>query len=178
MIRKLASLLVTSFIAVSTVTAQETIKPVEKPRKAPTPLRLQVVYSRYQGEKKIASVPYTISFNSDDRPARLRMGVQVPIQTTVNNVPTTSYKDVGNNIDVNANELEDGRFKVSCNFEQSSLSGGDAAGGSTNLAPVLRNFRSEANLTMRDGQTVQYTAATDPINGEVLKIDVTLTVVK
>jgi hypothetical protein len=181
MISKLASALVSSLIAVSTIAAQETIKPAEKPRKAPTPLRLQVVYSRYQGEKKIASVPYTISFNSDDRPARLRMGVQVPIQSTsgnVNAIPTIQYRDVGNNIDVNANELEDGRFKLSCNFEQSSLSSADAAGGGTNLAPVLRNFRSEANLTMRDGQTVQYTAATDPVSGEVLKIDVTLTVVK
>jgi hypothetical protein len=31
---------------------------------------------------------------------------------------------------------------------------------------------------LRDGQSTQYTAATDPVSGEVLKIDVTLTVVK
>lgn len=141
------------------------------PRKASTPLKLVVVFSRYQGEKKVSNVPYTITFNSDDRPARIRMGVQVPIQTTANNVPTTQYRDVGNNLDINANEVDDGRFKLSCTFEQSSISG-DA------VPPVLRTFKSEANLTMRDGQTVQYTAATDPVSGDVLKIDVTLTVVK
>jgi hypothetical protein len=172
--RKLASALLSSLL-VASAAAQD--KPPERPRKSPTPLKLLVVYSRYQGEKKVASVPYTISFNSDDRPARLRMGVQVPIQTTANNTPSTVYKDVGNNIDVNAYELEDGRFKLSCNFEQSSVSSQERD-VDTRLSPVLRNFRSEATLTMRDGQSVQYTAATDPISGEVLKIDLTLTVVK
>jgi hypothetical protein len=33
-------------------------------------------------------------------------------------------------------------------------------------------------MVLRDGQTAQSTSATDPISGEVLKIDVTLNVVK
>ena len=39
---------------------------------------------------------------------------------------------------------------------------------------MLRNFRSQTNVILRDGQSVQYVAATDPVSGELLKIDVTL----
>jgi hypothetical protein len=34
------------------------------------------------------------------------------------------------------------------------------------------------NLVLRDGQTRQFTAATDRVTGEVVKVDVTLRVVK
>lgn len=160
----------------------------ERPKKTPIPLKVQVVYSRYQGEKKVSTVPYTLSVNADDRPTRLRLGIQVPIQVQMKDAPpTVMYKDVGNNLDCSAEALDDGRFKLMCSFEQSSLYSADAdrrgpgsATGEVALGnnPVIRNFRSEANVILRDGQTTQYTAATDPVSGEVLKIDVTLNVVK
>jgi hypothetical protein len=43
---------------------------------------------------------------------------------------------------------------------------------------LLRTFNTEATLYLRDGQTAQYAMATDPVTGEVLKVDVTLTVIK
>jgi hypothetical protein len=168
------------FVA-GTATAQE--KAPEKPRLVGTPLKLQIVYARYQGEKKVSSVPYTLSVNADERSARLRMGVQVPITTQGKDGVSTQYRDVGNNIDCSARTVEGDRFRLECTFEQSSLyssegerrAGGD---GAQLVSPMIRNFRSEANLTLRDGQTVQHTAATDPVSGEVIKIDVTLNVVK
>ena len=41
-----------------------------------TPLKVQVVVSRYDGEKKLASMPYTLLVNAGDRDNRvtLRMG--------------------------------------------------------------------------------------------------------
>ena len=66
--------------------------PAPQPRPNPsgqvtaTPLQVQLVISRYQGEKKISSVPYTIAVNAD-RPvgpnARMRMGVQIAVPQTV-----------------------------------------------------------------------------------------------
>ncbi len=161
--------------------AQE--KPADKPRLVATPLKLQIVYSRYQGEKKLSSVPYSLSVNADDRGARLRMGVQVPITTQNKDGVSVQYRDVGNNIDCSARTVEDGRFRLECSFEQSSLYSSDAerrpAGeGSPLTSPMIRMVRSDATLTLRDGQTVQHTAATGPVSGEVLKIDVTLNVVK
>jgi hypothetical protein len=170
--------------------AQEKEKEKEKTEaKAPvvfTPLRLQVVFTRYQGEKKVGSVPYTLSINDDNRPARLRMGIQVPIRVS-EPVGSIQYKDIGNNLDCNASSAPPDRFKIGCSFEQSSVyatEGDRAAAGSAvgNIAlgnvPLFRTFRSEMNLLLRDGQTALYTAATDPVSGEVLKIEVTLNVVR
>jgi hypothetical protein len=43
---------------------------------------------------------------------------------------------------------------------------------------VIRQFRTELALTMKDGQTIQSTVATDPLSGKVLTINVTMNVVK
>lgn len=165
--------------------AQEKAK-AEAPRKALIPLKLQVVFSRYLGEKKVSSLPYSLTVNADGRPARLRMGIQIPVQTMANNTPTVQFKDATNNVDCAAEAMEDGRFKLSCQVEQSSLYSAEGArpfapaatDPSTVHTPLLRTFRSEAELLLRDGQTTQYTAATDPVSGELLKIEVTLNVIK
>jgi len=43
-----------------------------------TPLKFQIVISRYQGEKQISSMPYTLSVNAGYR-GNLRMGAKVPV---------------------------------------------------------------------------------------------------
>lgn len=44
--------------------------------------------------------------------------------------------------------------------------------------PTFRTFTSSQTLILKDGQTTQFTTATDRVSGEVTKVDVTLTVVK
>ena len=44
--------------------------------------------------------------------------------------------------------------------------------------PAFRSFTSTFGILLRDGQTGQYTSVTDPVSGEVLKIDATLNVLK
>jgi hypothetical protein len=44
--------------------------------------------------------------------------------------------------------------------------------------PVFRNFKTRTTLLLRDGQSRQFTAATDRVSGETVRIDVTLRVVK
>src|SRR5712664_3897430 len=87
---KLASVVVLASALGATVRAQDPlpsgtsglIRAQEVP-KGPVPLRVQVVISKYQGDKKISCLPYTVSVNSDRARASLRMGGQVPIVTTV-----------------------------------------------------------------------------------------------
>ena len=153
----------------------EKVKPVSSSNVG-APLRVQIVYSRYQGEKKVSSVPHSLSLNADERPARLRMGIMVPIVTQTKDGPATSYRDVGNNIDCMARSISESRFRLECSFEQSSLY--DKPGEGLQGMPMFRNFRSESNVTLRDGQSTQHTSATDPVTGEVLKIDITLNVAK
>ena len=44
--------------------------------------------------------------------------------------------------------------------------------------PSFRSFRASFAMVLRDGQTMQYASATDPISGEVMRIDVMLSLAK
>ncbi len=45
-------------------------------RFTPTPLRVQIVFSKYQGEKKVASLPYTTTCSPRERaPAELSRAI-------------------------------------------------------------------------------------------------------
>jgi hypothetical protein len=171
--------------------AQEKAKRVDE-LKPLTPLKVQVVFSEIDGDRKISSLPYTLFVIADDPGPRvqtiLRMGLRVPVTVTTKDSPAAiQYLDVGTNIDCSAGSVEDARFKVDLSVERSSLystspekksldwSPGDP---SLSTQPIIRQFRASLKLLMRDGQTVQSTVATDPVIGRVLKVDVTLSVVK
>ena len=53
-----------------------------EPTQPPTvPLKVQIVISRYEGDKKLSSLPYMLSVNAG-RSASLRMGTKVPVAST------------------------------------------------------------------------------------------------
>jgi hypothetical protein len=162
---------------------------------------VQVVIARYQNEKKIASMPYTLAVNAysvppfPPRPAQLKMGSSVPImsipekpasETAVAGATAPpprgfSYQHIGTQIDCSAIPAGDGRFELNVSIEDSSIYVDNQAvkGVATgNEPPILRSFRSRNDLILRDGQSIQFTAATDRINGEVIRIDITLNVLK
>lgn len=176
--------------------AQDRPRPADDSR-GTVPLNVQVVFSDYEGEKKVASIPYALSVMANDptrRDSQLRMGVRVPIQTmSKEGQAQVVYMDVGVNIDCSAVSTEDGRFRLTLGVERSSIyatsgseppppPGGvaDGAGRAARLSgqPTVRQFRAQFITLIRDGQTVQNTMATDPVSGRVLKVDVTLTVAK
>lgn len=159
----------------------------EEPGGPLVPLKVQVVFARYEGEKKVSSMPYTLSVNTGSRGAAVRMGIQIPLTVRAEGAPTVMFKDVGTNLDCSAEALGDGRFRLHFSLEQGSVysvngdrkaAGGTIPDGAISSTPVLRNFRASSSMILRDGQTGQYLAATDPVGGEQLKIDVTLNVVK
>lgn len=152
------------------------------------PLKLDVVISRQAGDKKVSSMPYSmwLTANSPDRQASLRLGVSVPVPQTAIAQPkegekaetsrSFTYRDIGTNIDASAASAAEGRYTVAITLSDSGLnSKGELA---TGVAPMLRNFTSRFFLLLRDGQTATYMSATDPVTGETLKVDVTLSVLK
>ena len=151
-------------------------------RNATTTLRVQLVITRFLGEKKLASLPYTFVVTAGGGRTRMRMGVDTPIATTSTNSETgkamTSfqYRNVGTNIDLLTNDRGDGRYQLNIGVENSSALPGP--GASVEGAPLFRRFETNLDSLMRDGQSVQTVASTDPVTGEVVKIDVTLNVVK
>jgi hypothetical protein len=160
-------------------------KPAAAPAKGIIPLKLQFVISKYQGDKKISSVPYLLSVNIGGPRAGLRMGAQVPYATTQVSdgvkTPSYSYRDVGVGIDVsNQMLLESGLYKLDVVIEDTSISSSNQVQGAPSISavPVFRTFRANNSVTLREGQPTQLTTAADPISGDVMRVDVTLTVVK
>ncbi|GAC1633475.1 MAG: hypothetical protein NVS9B14_08320 [Candidatus Acidiferrum sp.] len=84
--------------------------------------------------------------------------------------------DIGTNIDCSATLQDDGRFKLMMTAERSSISG--EAPIPNNNAPVIHSFRAEMNPVLKDGQTIESIVATDPLNGHVYHVSITLTVLK
>jgi hypothetical protein len=158
------------------------------------PLQIQVVVSRFQAEKKVSSLPYVISVNANDREtSRLRMGARVPVPAmsglqrladTVTGVPAVApvtYEEIGTNIDCQARTYGGaGQFELVISIEDKSLYQNvkDSTAAGVGDLPVIRSFQSSNTLLMKDGQSRQFTAATDRVSGEVIRVEVTLTVVK
>ena len=96
------------------------------------------------------------------------------------------YLDVGSNIDCQASRTPDGSFELRLSLDRSWVEGDVAVPVEKTPQPIsgqfpepiIRQFRSDLNLVLRDGQTVESTFATDPLSGKVFKVEVTLNVAK
>ena len=165
------------------------------------PLRVQLVLSRFDGDHKISSQPYTLSVNAgppinagagtpSSAIGRLRMGAEVPVAGLVPASPDgkplpvvgpVQYKVIGTNIDCIVHVQDDGRYRLEITIEDSSVYASDkplAGTIASTTTPVFRSFKLTNAVILKDGQSSQFTAATDKITGEVVKVDVTLNVVK
>jgi hypothetical protein len=198
--KMLGYLLAGVLVAVVPAGAQEKQKPPEEHR-ATTTLKIQVVFTEFDGDKKVGSLPNTIFLEEGMRGnASLRMGLRVPVIVPTKDAPNSiQYIDIGTEVDCNVHRSEaDDRFVVALTVHRSSLysTAGDKQSsdwkpgdplrpldwkpGDAPLSsqPIISEFRSSSSLTMKDGQTIQMTLAADPMSGRIRKVDVTLTVVK
>jgi hypothetical protein len=178
-------------LATAALAAQEAPAPPQAPRTAGlVSLKVSLVLSRYQGEKKITSMPYTllVTANQADRTS-LRMGNQIPVPTPSigpggERSTSYQYRDVGTNIDCSASTVPDGQFRLTLTVTDSSVYYPDrtdptaASTTATTGAPAFRTFNSTFNILLRDGQTAQYSSATDQVSGQVIKLDATINVQK
>lgn len=150
-----------------------------------TTLKVTVVLSRFSGEKKTLSLPFVLMVVAgDERQTTVNMQSEVPVPTsTVSEGKTTmsySYRPVGTSISLSAKALDGGVFNVSMTLSDSQVLLTEAGAVSDSVKGLARfqSFSSAPRLLLRDGQTVQYAAATDKMSGDVVKVDVTLNVVK
>ena len=151
------------------------------------PLQVQIVIARYLNDKRISSLPFSLSMSSArGSKANVRMGGNVPVPTNVftpvqgdsKPAPLTSYtfQNVGTNIDVVAGETVAGRIGLNVTISETTLKPADS--GSQFNVPSTNNYQSSNTVFVRDGEIAQFTAATDRISGEVVRIEVTARVVK
>jgi hypothetical protein len=188
---RIAMTLLALFAGAFSLPAQDKVKGETK--SPVVTLRLQVTIAETEGEKKVVNLPYTFYLRvGEPGPVtpytKVRMGSRVPVY--VGKDSGMQYIDVGTNIDARGFAGDDGRFDLNLNLERSWVEGDvavpmersngqptDARAGQFR-EPVIRQFRTELALTMKDGQTIQSTLATDPLSGKVLAINVTMNVVK
>lgn len=153
----------------------------------PTPLRVAVTFTEFEGDKKVKSLPYTTIVIADGKNSKsvLKMGNRVPVYT--GKEYGMQYLDVGSNIDCTASRTKDNKFDLLLSLERSWVEGNVSAfvdpGASAQTSgqfpePIVRQFRSELSVTLHDGQTVESSFATDPLSGKVFKVEVSLNIVK
>ena len=152
------------------------------------PLKVQLVVSKHLGDKKISSLSYSFPCNTTNREPTLRIAVEVPVPVRKADKVEFQYRSVGTSINCSASALPEGRFNLQLALEQSSLYGASARAGSPAVEQTLesriesptlfRAVNSIFTVALRDGQTTQALAGTDPLTGEIVTVDVTLTVVK
>lgn len=178
------------------------------------PLKIDVVLSRWQAEKKVSSLPFALYIVAPAvelgvvRPPQgpsgpmppfasqsVRMGVDVPVgtssrtntngqgQPSSSSTTTTSpeYRNVGTSIDGRVGQTDDGRFSIYISVQDTSIFTNDGP-SSTQIRMAdpmaFRTFTMSNTLTMRDGQTLPFAMASDKISGDIIKVDVTVTVLK
>ena len=125
-------------------------KPAEA-QKILAPLRVQVVFNEYDGDKKISSLPYTLLLNGDDRVSTsMRMGLRVPIEIASNTgVKQIQYQDVGTNLDGSVQKPDGDKFLLNLHVEKSSVyvpgtsQKSASIGGNeiSNSQPIIQLFR-------------------------------------
>ena len=131
--------------------------------------------ARYQGDKEDqASAPYTLWVTANDcQTNELANGVEMPIASG----PAVNYRNVGTSIDCNASAGPGPTYKLALTVNDFVCDSGRARQSPfPDAQPSFRSFHSAFDILLRDGQSAQYTTATDPVSGEVTKIDIALTV--
>lgn len=169
-------------------------KPKPESNKPTATLKLQVTIVEHEGEKKITNLPYTFFVRAGDGGSaspwtKLRTGSRIPVYAGKD--AGMQYIDVGTSIDARGIAAEDGRFDISLNLERSWVEGEvslpsekpagtpvDATNSGHFKQPIIRQFKTELTLPMRDGQTTESTEAADPGSGRILTLTVTMNVVK
>jgi hypothetical protein len=149
------------------------------------PLEVVVTLSRYRDDKELSRMPYAMGVTANDNQGTsLRMELDVPTISTASGAPSgsaplVSYQPVGVSMDCFARS-EGPRFLVRISVDSDSLHrGNDAVSGEpTPASPIIRHVRTANTLLLADGESREFTAATDPVTGEVVRISVSLRVVK
>ena len=177
MMRSLAGAAFVAIVFASTAAAQNEPKPAATAVKPMTPsARVQIVVSRYNGEKRVASQPYELVTVANGMRKMIRIGAEVPV---AGGMPAdkagTPYKSIGTNIFCELTSQEDGRFLVSLNISSSSLYPDEKK---QDERPAFRTYQLEGMAYLRDGQTAEIATVTDTLTGDVIKAEITVRAIK
>src|SRR5882762_6055414 len=88
-------------------------------------LKVQVVFTEYEGDKKLKSLPYTFLVTTHTRDAtgeaKVRVGSRVPVY--IGGGQNVTYLDVGTNIDCRAMTVSINEYQIFLSLERSWIDG-------------------------------------------------------
>jgi hypothetical protein len=179
--------LVLMLVFVPQAFGQDKSKATENPKPV-TPVKLQITLLEYDGDKKVASLPYSLIVEAQPDPDVhmtnfARVGVRVPIPGA-GKEGKAEFQDVGSNIDCGVRTDGGGQFTVRLNFERSSLyfqGAGDEKGTLRTTSagqPYVPTMRATTIVMVKDGQTVEAFTLADPLNGHVFRLELAVNVLK
>jgi hypothetical protein len=139
----------------------------------PAAAKIDILLTRSNGNKTLSSLPYSIN-GAEGQQTHLRLGSQVPIPHAAG----SSYQNVGSSIDCLFTALNDGRYRLSLTLDDSSLPEGFGNAIGVSGPPVLRSYRIQTLLVLRNGETTTFNVATDKVTGDTIRAQVTMTALK
>lgn len=157
-------------------------------------LKVQVVFTEFEGDKKLKSLPYTFLVTTHTRDAsgeaKVRVGSRVPVY--IGGGQNITYLDVGTNIDCRAMTVSANEYQIFLSLERSWVDGdvsipiqgvaASQAGGESQTPqfhqPIIRQYRADLSPILRDGQSFETNLATDPLNGRTMKVEVSVSTIK
>ncbi len=190
-LKTLTCVLISAVVVTATAHAQPVTPTADKAALTLVPLKIEVTIARYQGQKLISSMPYSLTVNANDTGPNartsLRMGAEVPVSTTTftpgdgkqpSPMSSCSYRNIGTLIDCSARTNTDGRYILYLSLEETAVYGEGQAAQSPAVradTPAFRSFKSTNSLVLKNGETAEYTTATERVTAEVVKVSVKLT---
>jgi hypothetical protein len=162
-------------------TGAREVLPPANPQQSPAviPAKLQIVLSRYQGEKRIATQPYTMLVTVDGRPTNLAIGAEVPVPTGLDQT-AFSYQMQRVGTDLQAAVVpSENAFQLTLTVtDRSHFINPKPEPGREKIGsiPTFRSLTTSSRAILANGETAQVISALDPASNETFRIDVTLTV--
>jgi type II secretory pathway component HofQ len=160
------------------VQAQDAPAKAPEEHKAPGQrLLVRFQETRLRGESTTATRPCTVALHADAGRARVFVGTQAAITVADKDAPASMFKSAGVEARVSVTTLPDGRYRLDASFEESSVLAAGTGTGATTAGgnPILQVVRGQSQVTLREGETVPFANAVDPVTGEVVRVDLTLT---
>jgi hypothetical protein len=142
------------------------------------PVKLQFVISTFEGDRKVSSVPYTMLATANGGQVSLLNGTNVPLQISGDGKVT--YTNIGTNISCTVT-TEAGNFRIDIRFDEKSVTPARTPASPAGTAPKppespsFRDVNYNGIITVKDGESKQLISAPDKGTGEVIKVDITLT---
>jgi hypothetical protein len=149
------------------------VKPAGVEETPGTRLRVRFLETRQLGDRTATVQLALLTLHAGDKPASIFVGTQVALRTSDKGTPTVTFKNAGVQAEVKAQALPGSRYRLEASFEEASVLAGTGGAGTSNEGnPALQVLKGESRIVLREGETVPFASAVDPVTGEVVRVDV------